>query len=622
MTDKPVALISTPWPLYSRPSIQLAALKSFLRSAHPGLRVDAHHFYLSAAAATGYRTYHDISERTWSAESVYAALLYPERLDAIARLFHRSKKPRGRRRPVEFDRLLQQISTVSDRFIDSIDWQQYGLVGFSVCLCQLTSTLYFVQRIKTLAPSVPVVIGGSSLTGESLRQLLQVFPQIDFAVHGEGELPLSQLVESLRQTGRPADVGPIPGVVYRGVSSTASLPARSQLADLSQLPMPDFDDYFELLASLPPDRQFFPTLSVEMSRGCWWRKSADDTPGSGCAFCNLNLQWQGYRFKPPQRVVGEIEHLTGRQQILSVAFMDNLIPLKAAMPVFETLADSEKDHRLFCEIRAGTPRPLLEKMKRAGVVELQIGIEALSTRLLKKLNKGTTVMENLQIMKLCEELELVNSSNLIIGFPGSDRRDVEETLQNLEFALPFRPVRAVEFWLGLGSPVWQHPHSFGLHAVFNHPNWSILLPPKVAKQVPLMIQAYRGDRMKQKTLWKPVRDRLVEWEKTYEALRYRPNAEPILSYRDGKEFLIIRQQRPNADPMNHRLVGASRRIYLFCRQPRSLVEIVEHFPSFGEKQVRTFLNMMVGKKLMFFENSRYLSLAIGAHPRRIETGDG
>ena len=228
-------------------------------------------------------------------------------------------------------------------------------------------------------------------------------------------------------------------------------------------------------------------------------------------------------------------------------------------------------------------------------------------------------MENLQIMKLCEELELVNSSNLILGFPGSDRRDVEETLQNLDYALPFRPVRAVEFWLGLGSPVWQHPHSFGLHAVFNHPNWSILLPPKVAKQVPLMIQAYRGDRMKQKTLWKPVRDRLVEWEKTYEALRYRPNAEPILSYRDGKEFLIIRQQRPNADPMNHRLVGASRRIYLFCRQPRSLAEIVEHFPSFGEKQVRTFLNMMVGKKLMFSENSRYLSLAIGAHPRRAES---
>jgi hypothetical protein len=280
------------------------------------------------------------------------------------------------------------------------------------------------------------------------------------------------------------------------------------------------------------------------------------------------------------------------------------------------LAASGKDYRLFCEIRAGTPRTLLEKMKRAGVVELQIGIEALSSSLLKKLNKGTAAIENLQIMKLCEELELFNSSNLILGFPGSDRQDVEETLRNLDFALPFRPMRAVEFWLGLGSPVWQYPRKFNVRAVYNHPNWSILLPAEVAKRVPLMIQAYRGDRTVQRKLWKPVRDRLSEWKRTYEELRCRPDASPILSYRDGKEFLIIRQRRLGADPMNHRLVGASRQIYLFCEQPRPLAEILQGFPLFDESQTRAFLTMMVDKKLMFTENERYLSLAIPARGRR------
>ncbi len=619
MPDKPIALVSTPWPLYSRPSLQLAALKSYLLQAHPGLVVDAHHFYLLVAAAVGYRTYHDISERTWRAECVYAAMLYPQRAAAIGGLFHRRAKASSELKGKDFTRLVKQVSTVSDRFIDSIDWRRYGLVGFSVCLCQLTSTLYFIQRIKAVAPSVPVVIGGSFLAGQTIPKLLTAFPQIDFAIHGEGELPLSRLVESLQGADTSAAVASIPGVVSRYQLAGSPPALRNQLADLEALPPPDFDDYFQLLQTLTPAKRFFPTLGVEMSRGCWWRKPAADNQGSGCAFCNLNLQWEGYRFKRQKQVADEIETLTRRHQTLSVAFVDNLIPMKTAEPVFEKLAASEKDYRLFCEIRAGTSTSgqVLEKMKDAGVVEVQIGIEALSTRLLGKLNKGTTVMDNLHVMKQCEALGLRNTSNLILGFPGSDRKDVEETLYNLTFALPFRPMRAVDFWLGLGSPVWQNPGTYAVRAVFNHPNWSILLPPAVAKQIPFMIQAYRGDRTIQKKRWKPVRAKLAEWKKTYGALRSGPQASPILSFRDGKEFLIVRQRRPGDDPLNHRLVGASRQIYLFCDQPRPLSQIRAAFPSFGSDQLHSFLTMMVDKKLMFAEDQRYLSLAIPARARRL-----
>ena len=78
-----IALISTPWPLYNRPSIQLGTLKAYLRSIYPDIEVEAHHFYLKLAASIGYRQYHEISKRTWLAETVYAALLYPQRLQQI-----------------------------------------------------------------------------------------------------------------------------------------------------------------------------------------------------------------------------------------------------------------------------------------------------------------------------------------------------------------------------------------------------------------------------------------------------------------------------------------------------------------------------------------------------------
>ena len=70
-----VALISAPWPLYNRPSIQIGTLKANLIKKFPELKVDAHHFYLKVAEAVGYRRYQAISERTWLAETVYAALL-------------------------------------------------------------------------------------------------------------------------------------------------------------------------------------------------------------------------------------------------------------------------------------------------------------------------------------------------------------------------------------------------------------------------------------------------------------------------------------------------------------------------------------------------------------------
>jgi hypothetical protein len=43
-----------------------------------------------------------------------------------------------------------------------------------------------------------------------------------------------------------------------------------------------------------------------------------------------------------------------------------------------------------------------------------------------------------------------------------------------------------------------------------------------------------------------------------------------------------------------------------------LPEIQAHFPEITTDQLHDFLHMMVGKKLMFEENRRFLSLAISA----------
>lgn len=622
-----IALISTPWPLYNRPSIQLGALKAYLYSTYPDLRVDARHFFLQLAESLGYKLYQQISERIWLAESIYAALLFPERFKTIETLFKREARAKPLIKENGFKQITTRVKKTTETYISSLNWDEYLLVGFSVSLCQLTSSLYFIKRIKEKFPDLVIGVGGSTFSGTVAENFFKLFPEIDVVINGEGEKPLGQLINSLRSSSDPVDLPPINGVITsNSIVKREGYDGFNQLNSLNKLPPPNYDDYFALLRSFMPQNRFFPVLPIETSRGCWWRKPIasgrvkleKQKHVAGCAFCNLNLQWQGYRHKDPTRVMHDIDHLTGRHQTLAVSIVDNVLPAKSSGNVFKKASNLKKDLHIFAEIRAGTSASELEVMRRAGIQDLQIGIEALSTSLLKKLNKGTRTIQNIEIMRNCEALGIVNSSNLILNFPGSNELEAAETLRNLEFALPFRPLQAVNFWLGLGSPVWKNPKAYGIRAIFNHPNWSRLFPGKFYRSMEFMILAYRGDLGFQKKIWRPVKKKVALWQKTYSELQQGPLVSPVLSFRDGREFLIIKQRQYHGDSIKHRLVGTSRIIYLYCMQHRSLKKICDRFPAFAEDKITEFLKMMVDKKLMFEEKDQYLSLAV---PMRLKIED-
>jgi ribosomal peptide maturation radical SAM protein 1 len=599
-----MALVSTPWPLFDRPSMQLGALKAFVERERPEIHVEAFHVYLKIAGAIGYPLYHAVSESSWIAESAYAALLFPERMETITRYWRRKCRSHSILNSLDFKDFCRQIQAASIEFLEAQAWDRYLLVGFSICLSQLTSSLYFMREIKRRFPRVRMVAGGSACAGALGESLVRNFPEIDYAIGGEGELPLLQLVGAMQARDPVPPVQAIPGLIRNKGPFAGEEP--QQLSNLDDLPIPDYTDYFRDLASLGARHAFLPRLPLEMSRGCWWNKR-----GSGCAFCNLNLQWRGYRAKSPGRTVREIETLVNRYQVLSLSFMDNLVPAGRLKERFHQIEELGLDLRLFCELRAGTTRDELEAMAAAGMREVQVGIESLSTGLLKKINKGTRAIDNLEIMKTCERRELPDlNGNLILGFPSSDPEDVEETLRNLDFAFPFRPLKGIDLWLGYGSPLWRDPGHYGIRVRGNHPDYRHLLPPEKFRELRLMLLGYQGGIKAQRRMWKPVRKKLGEWRSFYSRMHREPGFEPILSYRDGKTFMIIRERRLDADTMTHRLKGTSREIYLFCETRRSIAEILERFPKIGEDRMLPFLRMMVDKRLMFREGEQYLSLAV------------
>lgn len=611
-----VALVSTPWPLFNRPSIQLGALKAYLRRVQPGLEVTALHPYLPVAAVLGYDVYREIADRTWPAESLYAALLYPERRKGLEAFWRRQVRNVPVLRRLSFDDLLDTLHGSSALFVDEVAWDRILLAGFSICLGQLTSSLYFIREIKRKSPNVLVAAGGSSCAGDMGESLLRVFPEIDFVVQGEGERPLAHLVTHLAQGVDPGAVPPFQGLIGRKIGRSS--PETSQVDALDDLPYPDFDDYFEELSALPPPRRFFPRLPMEISRGCWWRGAGRKMQSSGCAFCNLNLQWWGYRAKSRQRILDELDALAGRHQALSVSFMDNLLPARELAEIFDGIHGLGRDFRLFGEIRAKTPLKALSAMGAAGVREVQVGIESLSTLLLKRMNKGTTAIDNLEIMKHCEAYGYPDlAANLILEFPSSGEAEVAETLRNLDFALPFRPLRGISFWLGYGSPVHLDPERYGIGRVRNHPFYARLFPPAVLQGLKLMVQGYSGGVLWQRRLWRPVREKIEVWHRSYQTLHgggagdgSLAACEPILSYLDGRDFMIIRERQPGAFQKTHRLKGISRALYLYCGTQRSLRAILTRFPGLGEERALPFLRMMVEKRLMFSEGDRHMSLAV------------
>jgi ribosomal peptide maturation radical SAM protein 1 len=606
-----IVLISTPWPLYTRPSIQLGAVKAYLQSHQTEVEVHTVHAFLEIATALGYPLYQEISERTWLSEAVYAALLYPRRSDIIEKFFNRQAKAGSLARKAGFKKIISVIKQTTDALVAKGRWENYQLAGFSISLCQLTSALYFIKRLKQECAQLIIAIGGSTFSGSVTSEFFDMFSEVDLVVNGEGELPLSQLIGYLKTSLNVSAIPPIPGIVTAQTVKIKGMRNRfQQLKNLQDLPPPDFSDYFKRLKSSDPQHMFFPTLPVETSRGCWWQRTSTAGKSSGCAFCNLNLQWKGYRSKTPAQVADEIDYLTAKYRTLSVSIVDNVLPRSASKEIFKKLAGLKKDLKIFSEIRATTTRSELSLMAQAGIGEVQIGIEALATSLLAKLHKGTTAIQNLEIMRDCESLGIINNSNLILYFPGSDEQDVTETLRSLDFAMPYRPLKAVGFWLGLGSPVWQTPELYGIKAVFNHPSWGCLFPRKVLTSMKFMIQAYRGDLGYQRKIWRPVEEKVNHWQKIYTEQSRGPDRSPTLSMRDGRDFLLIRQRNHNAKTLNHRLVDTSRLIYLYCRHHRPIKRIRERFASFSEDKILAFLKMMVDKKLMFEEKDRYLSLAI------------
>ncbi len=599
-----ILLVAPPWPLFNRPSIQIAALKAYLLKNEPDINVRCLHPYLHLAAEIGFDLYHEISQSGWAAESVCAGALFPEKAPQCDKVFYRGLATKGLRQKTPNPEHIRRRSVkIFDAFIEKIPLEKTDLVGFTACLNQLTASLLMAKKIKQLRPNVPIVIGGASCAGPIGPSLLSAFPFVDFVIDGEGERPFLTLTrfimgkEKLESSKALYSAQSAAETHLKVTNDPASWP-KWQVEDLNQLPAPDFRDYFHELSMLPASKRFFPVLPVEFSRGCWWGR---------CNFCNLNLQWKGYREKSVDRMVNEVLFLSKTYKVLDFAFMDNVLPRKSAPEFFKRMGERGIDLNFFAELRAVYPKESLMIMKKGGLRDIQIGIEALSASLLKRIGKGVSLMDNIAAMRHAEETGLRLSANLIVHFPGSTRDEVEETLDIIDLIWPYRPLQTVSFWLGMASPVHKMASSYGLRGIKPHPFMADLFPEKILRGLLSLILTYKADRKIQKRIWKPVEKKVLLWQKWHRD--YKRKEHPLY-YRDGGDYLIIKRVSPDKRLFTHRLSGLSRKLYLMCTNPKPLEQVMEQAPTKPRERVMAFLQDLTQKGLLFMRDGKILSLAV------------
>jgi anaerobic magnesium-protoporphyrin IX monomethyl ester cyclase len=287
------------------------------------------------------------------------------------------------------------------------------------------------------------------------RATMEAFPSLDYALRGEPELTLRELLDTLDRGGgqepeggrqsdrqlaarlerlftaadpgwRPAwEVDPqqplaaIKGLVWRDRGVIRINPDRPLIRDLDDLPLP--------LHGLLPWRQYRapnirgPYTFIVPSRGC---------PG-GCTFCIKHVSYgSSVRLRSPQNVLAELKLLwdLGLRNVHMYAdlFTANR---EQVMGICEGMMREGLRFRWTCNSRVDYVDPeMLRAMKRAGCWMISWGIESASEEILRHVHKGIQPDKVARALRWSKEAGIMNWGFFILGLPGESEESIQATI--------------------------------------------------------------------------------------------------------------------------------------------------------------------------------------------------
>jgi len=336
--------------------------------------------------------------------------------------------------------MANQVDAWLDEIVSIVTQLDVPLVGIATSHQQTAAAIALLRRIKVAIPSTITCLGGSNCHGEMADGLASASDFIDYVFAGEAESAWLDLLRNARTRNR---------LPRRVIPNTPCI-------RLDDLPEPDFTDYFEQRCEneLPPSDIW---LNLETSRGCWWGQKYL------CTFCGINGDTLKYRAKSPNRVLHEITQVVTTYPGARLRMTDVLMPRHYFKKVIPQVAQNFPGLTIFYEQRADLSLAEVVLLNRAGVKFIQVGIEHFSTSLLRRINKGITGQDNINLLRYARSAGCAVGWNLLSAVPG-DTEDDWVTLLRVISAIPhlspptlLRPVEITRF-----SPYFDTPERFGI----------------------------------------------------------------------------------------------------------------------------------------------------------------
>jgi len=290
---------------------------------------------------------------------------------------------------------------------------QPHVLGFTAMTHRITHVAWVANDLKRLFPESLFIIGGPHSTVVPARTL-QEFPIFDIAVIGEGELTLLDLVKSIQEQGlNPEQLASIKGIAWHFKDEIKVNEPREPVLDLDSLPFPNYDNIKRRI-------EIYPIFS---SRGCPHQ----------CIFC-CRIHGNRLRIRSPKNVVNEIEYAIDKFNPKLLDFADDTftLPKRRAMEICDLMISEGLNKKIKWTALSrvtGVDHALFDKMKEAGCIKVDFGVESGNPDVLKIIKKGITVTDAESAIGMAKKAGLKTGSYFIIGHPYETIQMIRDTIK-------------------------------------------------------------------------------------------------------------------------------------------------------------------------------------------------
>jgi len=289
------------------------------------------------------------------------------------------------------------------------------------------------KLVKEISSQIIVGVGGPHLSVYAQESLSS--KAFDFGVYGEGEDAILDILEAIK-AGRSLDG--IRGCIFKKGGRVTVNPPRPEIYDLDSLPFPAIDllPYTKYLA-LSVRQPFF---SMITSRGCPYN----------CKFCFQGYMGK-YRTRSPENVVEEMDILVNKYKAQEIVVFDESFAVEKEKVLKICGLIHKRNIKFRWDIRTRVDlldNEILESLKSAGCTRVHLGIESGDQEILCKMNKGISVSEIVEKVKLVKKNGLESRGYFMLAYPGETYGTICRTV---EFAKSL-PLDWASFTVTIGLP--------------------------------------------------------------------------------------------------------------------------------------------------------------------------